>query len=338
MANDFNVGRANIAFTGDGSGASDVIDHLTDLFRQELIPALQESGKRGADARKRMDLPGWTQDLGDASRGVKKFITSFTGIASTAFFVAGFLEQMIQAGKAVVQFKEDMFDGEVAAANFIKTLEGGPDAAAKNVSELRNKIAEVAAELARADEAGSWLFRGGRLRSTIKEDLADLRKAERSATQQAEAYRKSTEKAEKAKRQEASDVSEIEDMLASAREEEAAALTPEQRVQQEFEARMERLSDLRKRVTDKARLAELDLVEKVWRRTRERRMREERERSKSSSRVGLAEAADALEGAGSMKSPGARFLQGDPGVVRLFRSMERAMSAMARQGTVRLTE
>lgn len=114
---------------------------------------------------------------------------SLTGGISLFTKMAGAAGAVVTAGQALVTiyqfFSDVMGDGAKAADNFITSL--GPTTsqnAAKNLEAIQERAASVASEFGRAEQAGNWFLRGGRLESTIVEDMKRMNDELRSVSQQ----------------------------------------------------------------------------------------------------------------------------------------------------------
>lgn len=141
-----------------------------------------------------------TQGFKEATKSVTGFRQTLGRIAGTA----GAVVAAINAINVVIEFFVQVLgNGTKAADKFAASLgEGVGEGAGKKLDGLREKIQGVQSELARAEEAGAWILRGGRAQSTIEAELDRLRQIERSVSQQVAQQQKMKKREEEAARAE----------------------------------------------------------------------------------------------------------------------------------------
>lgn len=200
-----------------------------------------------------------------ATKSVASYIQMFTRVSAIATAVVASLN----AVGAVVRYVTQVFgDGNKVAEKFIRTLSAGVSAdALPRLEQLRSKIESVQSELARAEET-PLIFRGGRSKSTIEEELEGLRKSESATSRQIAAQRERAKDAayiaEGVKQRDEEAIARMERLaeLQNSVNDDANAQKPAHRVaEEELRDRLEAISNLRQESTDGAFQRELDRVQ-----------------------------------------------------------------------------
>lgn len=322
---------------------------------ENMTPVLKDVGDKAGKGADNFATK-WITSSKKAQKAVKGFTQSITGIASTAFFIQGAAQMVIDTGVAMYDFQQQLMNGKQPAEDFINALDPG-DAPSDNLAKVRSRVQEVKAELGRSME--NTFYWGGRLQGTIEEELKLLEqrqaflelatKKERERNELAAKRNKYEEDkkkaeaaaAEKQKRDDEEAKDRVNKLVEDMTSTEKSFLSPEESIVAEWSEKMGEIEKVEQYATKRGWNFRAREMRQFYSEVRDRRLKELKDsQAQSSQRVGLAELGQSLEGRGAVRvTPRATRTPYEREIQSLLTMVEKHLRVTATKvGTARVSD